>query len=127
MSRHILVVDDDLAIRQAITMILESEDYRVATAADGLEALDRIAELNPAVVLLDLQMPVLTGWEVLKRLAEEGATVPVVVMTAGYRAQAEAATYNAAGYLAKPFELDDVLEVVRRFAGAPPTEHSRNS
>lgn len=117
MSQHILVVDDDLAIRQAITMILESEDYEVATAADGVEALDRIAELRPAVVLLDLQMPVLTGWDVMTRLREEGATVPVVVMTAGYRAQAEAAAHKAAGYLAKPFELDDVLSVVGRLTG----------
>jgi CheY-like chemotaxis protein len=117
MSQHILVVDDDLAIRQAITMILESEDYTVVSAADGVEALERIAELNPAVVLLDLQMPVLTGWDVMTRLREAGATVPVVVMTAAYRAQAEAATYHAAGYLAKPFELEDVLSVVGRLTG----------
>jgi CheY-like chemotaxis protein len=117
MSRYVLVVDDDLAIRQAITMILESEDYQVATAADGAEALERIAELNPAVVLLDLQMPVLTGWDVMRRLREQGVTVPVVVMTAGYRAQAEAEANKAAGFLAKPFELDDVLDVVGRITG----------
>src|SRR5581483_3296430 len=117
MSQHILVVDDDQAIRQVITMILESEDYEVATAADGLEALDRIAEAPPAVVLLDLQMPVLTGWDVINRLRDAGTAVPVVVMTAGYRAQAEAAAHDAAGYLAKPFELDDVLSVVGRLTG----------
>jgi two-component system, OmpR family, response regulator MprA len=117
MSQHILIVDDDFAIRQAITMILESENYTVTSAADGVEALDRIAESKPAVVLLDLQMPVLTGWDVMARLRDAGSTVPVVVMTAGYRAQAEAAAHQAAGFLAKPFELDDVLSVVGRLTG----------
>ena len=115
MSHHVLVVDDDLAIRQAITMLLQSEDYAVATAADGLEALDRIAEQRPAVVLLDLQMPVLTGWEVLHHLQAQESDIPVVVMTAGLRAQVEAQAHKAAGFLAKPFEIDDVLAVVQRF------------
>jgi chemosensory pili system protein ChpA (sensor histidine kinase/response regulator) len=127
MSHHILVVDDDSGIRQAITMLLESEDYRVSTAADGREALERIAEDRPTVVLLDLQMPVLTGWEVLHHLQAQESTIPVVVMTAGYRAQAEAEAYKAAGFLAKPFEIDEVLAVVQRFTAPDGSYDTLNS
>lgn len=115
MSRHVLVVDDDLAIRRAIALLLEDERYAVVTAANGLEALDRITEERPAVVLLDLQMPVLSGWEVLRHLQAQESDIPVVVMTAGHLAPVEARTHQAAGFLAKPFAIEDVLAVVERF------------
>ena len=115
-SAHILVVDDDAAIRQTICDILESEGYSVAVAGDGRDALARIAEQQPSLVLLDLQMPVMTGWDVLTQLRQQGANVPVVFMTAGYRAKTEAERHNAEGHLGKPFEMDDLLRLVARFA-----------
>lgn len=114
MTNHILVVDDDAGIRKMIGMVLESEGFSVATAADGHEALDRIAENRPALVLLDLQMPVMSGWETLSHLRNAGADLPVVFMTAGYRAKAEAERCGADGYVGKPFDLDTLLEVVER-------------
>ena len=117
-SAHILVVDDDAAIRQTICDILESEGYSVAVAGDGRDALARIAEQQPSLVLLDLQMPVMTGWDVLTQLRQQGANVPVVFMTAGYRAKTEAERHNAEGHLGKPFEMDDLLRLVARFASA---------
>ena len=117
---HVLVVDDDDGIRRTIAEMLESEGYDVATAVDGHAALARIAERAPALILLDLQMPGMSGWEVLARLREQGTRIPVVFMTAGYRAQTEAERHNAEGHLGKPFEMDDLLAVVARLTGHAP-------
>jgi len=116
-AAHILVVDDDVDIRQTIRDILEVEGYNVATATNGREALKRIAERQPALVLLDLQMPVMTGWDLLSALRERGVKVPVVFMTAGFRAQTEAERHNADAALGKPFEMDELLRLVARFTG----------
>lgn len=113
-SPRILVVDDDPGIRDVIAAILQLDGYAVDTAADGREALDRIHAQRPALVLLDLQMPGLTGWDVLERLRTEQVDVPVVFMTAGMRAHVEAERHQAAGYLPKPFDIDDVLRVVQQ-------------
>lgn len=115
-TTDILVVDDEDTIRSMLRLVLESEGFRVATAANGKQALDRIAQERPGVVLLDLQMPVMNGWELQDRLREEQPQVPVVFMTAGMRAKVEAERHHAAGYLAKPFDVDELIRVVSSFA-----------
>ena len=115
MARPVLIVDDDPAIRALIAAVLEDDGFGVVTAANGREALACIAQLLPALVLLDLQMPVMSGWELLAHLRADQVAVPVVFMTAGYRAQAEAERHHADGYLAKPFELAELVAVVERF------------
>jgi CheY-like chemotaxis protein len=118
MPHQVLVVDDDPGIRQVIELVLRDEGFEVRTAANGRQALDRIAEHRPALVLLDLQMPVMTGWEVLTELRNANVTVPVVFMTAGYRAKTEAERHHADGYVAKPFDLTEILDTVERFVVA---------
>lgn len=120
--RHILVVDDDPDIRTLIAAALEAEGYSVVTTSNGEEALDRIATNQPRLALLDLQMPLLTGWEVLAALREAGSALPVVFMSAGARARAEATRQQVAGYLPKPFALDALFTFAERFAeSASPT------
>jgi two-component system, chemotaxis family, chemotaxis protein CheY len=111
----VLVVDDDPAIVEVMTTVLAAEGYPVLSATNGQEALDAITTQHPALVLLDLNMPVMSGWELIERLRNSAIGVPVVLMTAGLRAREEAARWNVAGHLAKPFELDDLLQVVARF------------
>ena len=118
MTALVLVVDDDDAIREMIQDALELEGFQVTTATNGREALDRVAESPPAVVLLDLQMPVLNDWQTHAQLREHQPDLPVIYMTAGLRAQAEAKQHQAAGYLAKPFRITDLLDTVERFAAA---------
>jgi CheY-like chemotaxis protein len=115
---HILVVDDDQDIRLTIEMILESEGYSVALAANGREALERVAEHQPAMVLLDLQMPVMNGWQLLSELRSHHEQIPVVFMTAGYRAHLEAERHRADAHLSKPFEMDELLLLVKRLLDA---------
>jgi CheY-like chemotaxis protein len=112
----IVVADDDPDIRRLVADILRDEGYRVLAAADGREALALIRRRTPALVLLDLQMPLLTGWDVLDRLRAEDIRTPVVFMTAASRARVEAERHAVAGFLAKPFEVDELLAVVARHA-----------
>jgi DNA-binding NtrC family response regulator len=124
MTQHILVVDDEPGIREFMAAALDEVGFEVETAANGREALDRIAEERPELVLLDLQMPVMSGWEVLTQLQMANVDVPVVCMTAGDRCKAEVVRHHAAGFIAKPFELGELYDIVERFAGVE-TDESR--
>ena len=119
MTGYVLVVDDEPGIRDVIEGCLCDEGYRVLTASNGQEALDDIARERPVLVLLDLQMPVLQGWEVLLRLRALGVLAPVVFISAASRIRDVAAQYHADGYLAKPFNLNDLLATVARFVPEP--------
>ena len=111
----ILVVDDDPAILATVADILALSGYPVATAADGAEGLRLAAELRPALVLLDLRMPGIDGWDVARTLRARGLAAPILVMTAAQDARRWAEQLGADGYLAKPFDLDDLLTAVERF------------
>lgn len=107
----LLVVDDEMAILEALTDILAVEGYEVATAANGAEGLERTVSERPDLILLDMMMPVMDGQEMLRRLKEdpELRKIPVVVMSAGRVTKAE---LQGSRFLAKPFELDDLLGTV---------------
>lgn len=111
---EVLVVDDEEDIRAVLTLALEEEGYRVVSATHGAQALAHLFTRLPAVMLLDLNMPVMGGWEVLDHLQAARITVPVIIMTAGQRGRAEAERRGVAGYLAKPFDLAQLFETVQR-------------
>jgi CheY-like chemotaxis protein len=108
-------VDDDPAIVEVMRMILAAEGYSVLSAINGQEALDSITTHQPALVLLDLNMPVMSGWELIDQLRTSAISIPVVVVTAGQLAREEAARLNVAGHLSKPFDLEDLLAIVAQF------------
>jgi CheY-like chemotaxis protein len=114
MSVRILIVDDDPAIRATISEVLGDEGYTVTTATNGAEGLDAVAGTLPALVLLDRRMPVLDGWGFARTLKERGVSLPIVVMTAAQDARRWSQEIGAASVLAKPFELDELLQVVER-------------
>ena len=116
---HVLVVDDDPSIRGFLQVVLQAEGYSVSTANDGCEALARIVERAPQLLLLDLSMPVMNGWEVYDRLRAINSGIPVVFMTAGLSARVEAEARGVAGYLAKPFEVDEMLRIVGALVTVP--------
>ncbi len=115
----ILVVDDDAAILATIGDILESEGYPVAAATNGAEALRAIERERPSLVLLDMRMPVLNGWGFARELRRRGLAVPVLVMTAARDAREWAEEIGADGFLAKPFNLPELLDAVERLRGGP--------
>jgi two-component system chemotaxis response regulator CheY len=115
----VLVVDDDPDILDAICDILEVEHYRVARARNGLEALDRVEQERPAVILLDLMMPVMDGVTFAHALhaRPQVADIPILVISADGN-PARAASVGARGYLAKPFDIDALLGHITALAGS---------
>ncbi|MBN9167594.1 MAG: hypothetical protein BGO98_34065 [Myxococcales bacterium 68-20] len=117
----VLLVDDDIDIREAEELVLEDAGYRVVSAANGEEALAALENgLRPAVILLDLMMPVMNGWELRERMLRDAtiASIPVVVVTGDTMAAQRAKSLAAAGYLAKPFATEELLAIVARVTAA---------
>jgi CheY-like chemotaxis protein len=118
-ARPVLVVDDDDASRDVIGLLLSDEGFPVATAANGLEALARVDENSPSLILLDMRMPVMDGWEFARAYrARPGRHAPIVVITAAPSARDRMKEIQAAGFLAKPFDLSDLIQIVQRFYAA---------
>lgn len=122
MSGHpkILVVDDESAVREAVAECLESEGYRVHALAGAADALEWVRRERPALVLVDLVMPVMNGAELLGRLrADPGLEgVRVVLMTGGSAPRTDPAL-GPDTILRKPFDLEDLLATVARFCPPP--------
>ncbi len=113
-SPCVLVVEDDPDLREAMQVILEDAGYSAIVAADGREALERVAESPPRVVLMDLHLPEMSGQEALTHLRRLPQHIPVVFMS-GFRVRQDAETYGADAHLEKPFAIGDMLQVVARF------------
>jgi CheY-like chemotaxis protein len=112
-----LVVDDDPTIRETVAEILDDEGYSIKTARNGAEALQAIERTPPTLMLLDMRMPVLDGWGVARELKERGIELSIVVMTAAPDARQRAAEIGADGFLAKPFDVPDLLSTVESLSG----------
>ena len=113
-AERILIVDDDDSIRQIVRLCLADEGFEVREASNGKVALDVLDVFKPDLILLDLRMPVMDGWEFARRYERlAGPSAPIVAFVAALNAELECATLTTASILAKPFDLDDLLEVVR--------------
>ena len=111
---RVLVVDDDESIRQIVRMCLGDEGYEVFEAANGLDALALLPDCRPDLILLDLRMPVMDGWEFARQYRlGPGPHVPIIAFIAALNAELEAADLEAANILAKPFDIEDLLAMVR--------------
>lgn len=119
-QRAILIVDDDPAILSTVAEILEFEGYPVETATNGLEALTLLDTLSPSLILLDMRMPLMDGWQFSRLMRERGLRHPILVMTAAQDAQRWAQEIEADGVLPKPFDLADLLEAVEQHRGPTP-------
>jgi chemotaxis protein histidine kinase CheA/ActR/RegA family two-component response regulator len=119
---RIVIADDSLSVRRALSQLMQDAGYRAVAARDGVEALDAIRDLRPAAVLLDLEMPRLNGLDVTRFLRTQAATaeLPVVMITSRatdkYRRMAEEAGVDR--LLGKPFDEDELVLTVNRLIGA---------
>lgn len=124
MNPRILCVDDNTRNLRILNELLE-DDYELQNAENGLQALERFDDFLPSLVLLDVMMPDIDGYEVCRRIREHehGADVPVVLVTARAREDEREMGMNAgaSAYLAKPFDPDALLDLVEEFV---PTEQS---
>ncbi|MBT8495143.1 MAG: response regulator, partial [Deltaproteobacteria bacterium] len=105
---RVLVVDDDVSLRQSVAQVLEDEGYTVDHAPDGVSALSRVAENRPDLILLDVLMPNMNGRQVLERLRrdQETADIPILVMTAVSGLETnQSMALGASDIVEKPFDL----------------------
>lgn len=128
-AKLILIVDDEIRMRRFMKMNLDLEGYRVIEASNGLEALDRIREDLPDLVLLDVMMPELDGFETL-RIIRETSTVPVIILTVKDEEsdKVKGLELGADDYVTKPFSSRELASrikaVLRRTEMDTPTEKS---
>ena len=117
-----LVVDDDEVIRRLIAVNLQLEGFEVETAVDGQDCLDKVAEIDPDVITLDVMMPRLDGWETAVQLRQSPEFAHIKVILISARAQeddkARGAEVGADAYLTKPFDPNEMIRVVRELVGA---------
>lgn len=120
-KKLILVVDDDPDLVEAVSMKLEAKDYRVAKAYDGVEAMEKIKEETPALVILDVMMPRKNGWEVCEEIkTDESLKGIAVVLLTAVADSVKSTSYThhdgkttlADDYIPKPIDLDELMDIV---------------
>ncbi len=115
MSETILIIEDDPSLLMGLTMNLRREGFRVRTANDGHRGLEELARERPDLVVLDLMLPGVDGLEILRRIREEDAALPVVVLTAlgSERDKIKGLDLGANDYVTKPFSIAELQARVR--------------
>lgn len=111
---RILVVEDDAAIRRLAQDLLADEGYEVFTAGSGPAGLDTLSTSQPDLVVLDLMMPQMDGFEFARAMEQRHRAVPIVVLSGSHDIERRAEEMGAAGSVLKPFDIDDFLATVRR-------------
>jgi CheY-like chemotaxis protein len=117
----VLVVDDDVDMLEVIELVLREAGYPTRTALNGRQALDAVARSMPALIVLDMLMPVMNGWQFAREFrARYGRDVPIVVATAAEHVNSRGDAIDASDVLPKPFEVSDLLRLVARHVAPPP-------
>ena len=112
---RIIVIEDDRAILRGLKDNLEYESYEVLTATDGLQGYSLIREQNPDLILLDIRIPKMDGYELCRKLRSEGNTVPILMLTARGQEMDRVHGLNigADDYVTKPFSVPELLARIR--------------
>ena len=109
----VMVVDDDPLVRQMLINFLQREDYEVSSSANGQEALDQLAQAAPDIILLDMNMPVMGGLELLPEVKKINKGIKIIMMTGLEIDQARTAReLGASAFLIKPFSLERLKELI---------------
>ncbi len=112
----ILVVDDEIDIADTLKILLERRGYEVVTANSGREALEKVKKERPDVILLDVMMPDMSGWDVCKKIKEDASTkdIPVIMLTIlfGEEEKKKSFEVKADAHIEKPIIIDRVIGVI---------------
>ncbi len=121
MERKVLIIEDEKLIIVSTQMVLEASGFQVESAVNGEEGIASAKDLRPDLILLDIMMPGIDGWETLTRLKRDPETsnIPVIIFTAREhsRGHQKSAEMGAADYFRKPFEPDELIELVEKHIG----------
>jgi two-component system cell cycle response regulator DivK len=128
-ATRILIVDDDPTIRSVLEALLEDEGFQPVTAANGREALSIVGVTPPALILMDLMMPVMSGIDAVRELKSDPDTsgIPIIAMSAGFILRESIDELLADSIISKPFDLDaliaNIRATLRRVSGETPELH----
>jgi chemosensory pili system protein ChpA (sensor histidine kinase/response regulator) len=115
----VMVVDDSLTVRKITTRLLERAGYQVVTAKDGIDALEQLAEITPSVMLLDIEMPRMDGFELVKRMRQESRTkyLPIIMITSRTAEKHHdfALELGVNEYLGKPYQEEELLQHIAHY------------
>ena len=117
--KRVLVIDDDMPLRGMLAAALRQHGFQVLLAGDGAEGQRALAIHHPDVILLDLAMPNVNGWDFLQRLQETGhiGKVPIIVVSAHLRVEPQAVLQmGVSAILPKPFNLSDLIELIEHLS-----------
>ncbi len=121
MERTVLIIEDEKLIIVSTQMVLEAAGFRVESATNGEDGIAKARSQTPDLILLDIMMPGIDGWETLTRLKRDQGTanIPVIIFTAREHARGhqKSAEMGAADYFRKPFEPDELIELVEKHVG----------
>lgn len=117
MSKRVLVVDDDEDMQALLQTVLEKQEYEVVTAEDGLVALEELEKSIPDLIVLDLMMPRMDGYTFAEELRNRGlqSSIPIIVLSADVGAKQKINQLGADSYIAKPFDVRDLLGEISHF------------
>jgi CheY-like chemotaxis protein len=120
-STSVMIVDDDEDIREILREVLTERGYTAVTAANGAEALEALKTVRPGLILLDLNMPVMDGFEFrrMQRGDRAAAQIPTVVMSALHHMRERIVDLAVDDALEKPLDLEHLLHVIRHHCGSP--------
>ena len=117
--KKLLIVDDEPSIREFLAGALGHRGYATSTAVDGVDGLEKAIQIEPDLILLDVMMPKMDGWEMLSQLRkqEETCNIPVVMLTAKGETEAllKSANQRVVDYFIKPVNMDELLKFIRRY------------
>jgi chemosensory pili system protein ChpA (sensor histidine kinase/response regulator) len=118
---NIMVVDDSVSIRQVVSRLMEDQGWKVLTAKDGIDALDRLSESRPDLIVLDIEMPRMNGYEFLGALKAQGGfeDIPVVMLTSrtATKHRDKAKAMGAKGFIVKPYDDDEFVRLILKLTG----------
>ena len=121
MPDYILVVEDDQNLAVTIGMVLEGEGYAIRIARNGRQALEAVAKQMPSLIILDMLMPIMDGWEFSRELHLQYAhAAPILVVTAAENPTTRGLDVQASAVLAKPFDVQRLLDTVKRLIASQP-------
>lgn len=121
MTLKVLVIDDSKTIRELLRSVMEQAGFEFASAVDGVDGVERYAQMRPDIVITDINMPKLDGYGVIEaiRNGQIDNQVPILVLTteSGDRLKARARDAGATGWIVKPFDDVSLVSVIRRVTG----------
>ena len=118
----VLVVDEDLSVRASMKKVLQGAGYDVLLAANGQEALDRLGAEHIDLLLLDMNLPLRSGSDILEQIRAKDAALPIITLTTFAREYRSTSTARASAFMEKPLDASRLLEVIHWLLGNPQKE-----